>query len=181
MKIFRGLPAVVLAAWVASAGAQTPESGADNSASAATPPAGADAAGNPAPAVPLPDFSTPENAALSIQAAYIAKDLEAAVATQDFMEGSRLMLETFSPILAKDPDMVKQTAQSMETEFRKRIADKGFPDRASMKCSIARKQEVSPTLVKLTEACTFAAGGGSVKDIQVFHGSSGWRLVNVPK
>ena len=127
-----------------------------------------------------PDFSTPEGAIKALEAAYIRHDIDAAVAAKDFGEEARLMLVRINPKSADDPVIVKKTAEVLELSFRKMIAQNGFPDFASLRCSLAKPQHVSQALARVTETCVFPDGGKSVQDLTVFNGAAGWRVVVVP-
>ena len=127
------------------------------------------------------DFTTPENAIRSLEAAYINKDLEAAVAAKDFIEEARLMLFSINPEFSKDPELIRKTADVLELSFRKEIKDSGFPDFAELKCSLGAPENISSTLVKVAERCVFPDGGTSVEDLHVFNGAQGWRVVVVQR
>ena len=126
-------------------------------------------------------FSTPENAIKTLEAAYIKKDLEAAVAARDFLNEAKLMLKNINPELANDPEILKQTTEVLELAFRKEMKEAGFPDFTNLKCSLGKAQNVSPSLVKLTETCIFPDGGTSTEDVHVFKSEKGWRVINVPR
>ena|ERR1700742_96525 len=127
------------------------------------------------------NFDTPESAVQALEAAYVHKDIEAAVAAKDFHEEARLMLQKMNPGLATDAGILKQTSQVLELSFRDQIRKNGFPKFADLRCSIIAKQQVSPTLVRLTEQCVFADGGTSSQDLFTFKGAAGWRVVVVPR
>ncbi|MBL0122453.1 MAG: hypothetical protein IPP88_06870 [Betaproteobacteria bacterium] len=71
-------------------------------------------------------FSTPENAIKTLEAAYIKKDLEAAVAARDFLNEAKLMLKNINPEFANDPEILKQTTEVLELSFRKEMKEAGF-------------------------------------------------------
>ncbi|HKP22240.1 MAG TPA: hypothetical protein VJV39_00130 [Dongiaceae bacterium] len=127
------------------------------------------------------DFTTPQNAIRSLEAAYISKDVEAAVAAKDFNEEARLMLESMDPQFAEDSEMLKKTADVLELSFRKQMKDIGFPDFSSVECSLGEPKTVTSTLVKVPERCVFPDGGVSEEDLHVFNGPTGWRVVVVPE
>jgi len=126
------------------------------------------------------DFSTPENAVRSLEAAYINKNLEAAVEAKDFANEAKLMLNKIKPDFANNPNILKQTSEVLELAFRKEMKEKGFPDFSNLKCSINELQNISSSLVKLTETCVFPDGDNSVQDLYVSKSDKGWRVVNVP-
>jgi hypothetical protein len=79
-------------------------------------------------AVATLDFSTPEGAIKALEAAYISKDIEAAVAAKDFNEEARLMMVRLHPQYANDSEILSKTAEALELSFRKQMREKGFPD-----------------------------------------------------
>jgi hypothetical protein len=125
------------------------------------------------------DFTTPENAIRSLEAAYIDEDLEAAVAAKDFTEEARLMLLSINAEFSKDPDLIGKTANVLELSFRKEMKESGFPDFGGLKCSLGEPEEVTATLVKVVERCVSPDGNATVEDIHVFNGAEGWRVVVV--
>lgn len=125
-------------------------------------------------------LDTPEDAVRSLEQAYIREDIDAAVAAKDFREEARLMLNKLNPEFATDSKVLRQTAEVLELAFRKEMKTKGFPKFKDLKCGFLRKEEVSPTLVKLTEECVFPDGGKSREDIYVTKSKVGWRVVVMP-
>jgi hypothetical protein len=125
-------------------------------------------------------FDTPEGAVRALEAAYAAKDVDAAVGAIDFREEARLLLESTQPDLASDNDVLKLTAQALELSFREQIHDKGFPQFADRRCRFTAKKTVSATLVRLTEECIFPDGAKSVQAVFASRGERGWRVVTVP-
>src|SRR5688500_11054611 len=75
---------------------------------------------------------TPEAAVLRLEAAYRARDLEAAVKAKDFVAEARLMLQSLAsagpnrPDLSSDREVLNQTAEVLELSFRKSIEKNGF-------------------------------------------------------
>jgi hypothetical protein len=127
------------------------------------------------------DFSTPESAIRSLEAAYAAKDLGAAVAAKDFAAEARLMLQKINPQYASDAELLKKTAEVLELSFRQQMRTKGFPDLKGVRCDFTAKTQVSANLVRLTERCRYPDGGESKEDVHVWKGASGWRQVSVPR
>lgn len=125
------------------------------------------------------DFSSPEAAIHTLETAYIAKDIDAAVAAKDFGEEARLMLAGMSPQMASDAEVLGKTAEVLELSFRKEISDRGFPDFRNAKCSLGNPQSLSPTLVRITESCVYSDGTKSTQDLHAFKGQRGWRVVTV--
>jgi hypothetical protein len=125
-------------------------------------------------------FETPEDAVIALERAYIEKNADAAVAAMDFVEEGRQMLQKINPALANDAEIIKQTAETLETSFRNELRTKGFPDFGKLKCSFLGKAQISPELVKLTEQCVSRDGGKSVQDLLVTKRDLGWRVTLPP-
>ena len=121
--------------------------------------------------------NTPEDAVRALEAAYVRKDLDAAVDLKDFVEEARLMLLKLDPQLASDKQMVKETAEVLEQAFRNEIRVSGFPDFKNLKCSFVAKKELAPTLTRLTEECVSPRGEKTVEDVHVTKASGKWRMV----
>ena len=126
------------------------------------------------------DYSTPENAIKSLEAAYINKDLKAAIDAKDFNEEARLMLHNINPKFSSDPVVLKQTAEVLELAFKKEMKTKGFPKFSNLKCSYSVPEELSSNLVKVTETCVFPNNETSLDYVHVFKSEKGWRVVVLP-
>lgn len=126
-----------------------------------------------------PDFTTPEAAIRTLEAAYANRNTDEAVAAKDFNEEARLMVLRINPELAGDAEVLKQTAEVLELAFRKQLKDIGFPDFSSLTCSLSKPEQVTDTLVKVTETCHYQNGETSVEVLHVTKGSNGWRVVVV--
>lgn len=122
---------------------------------------------------------TPESAVRALEDAFVRKDIEAAVNAKDFHAEAKLMLEKLNPEVAKDSEILKQTAQVLELAFRKQIETDGFPDFTGLTCSLSKPTEVADKLVKMVETCVGAAGKTSAQNLYAFKGKDGWRVVVV--
>lgn len=129
---------------------------------------------------PKADFSTPEGAVLMIEAAYRAKDLEAAVAAKDFMVEARVMLTEMGKGLEKDAEILKQTAEVLELSFRAEIQKKGFPDFTGVKSRFVAKEKFKrySDIFAVTEVCDYPDGGASKQKLLVAKTPNGWRVLN---
>lgn len=128
------------------------------------------------------DLSTPEAAVLSLEEAYRAKDLEAAVKCKDFRTEAVLMLEKTMPQFASDEEIVKETTEVLELAFRAEMKQKGFPDFRNVTSTFSNKKSFRDRsdIVELTETCVH---GGSATTSQVVLAKTepGWRMVVIVK
>jgi hypothetical protein len=122
-------------------------------------------------------FDTPEDAVRALERAYTQKDVEAAVAVLDFVEEGRQMLQETNPVAANDPEIIKQTADALELEFRNDLRKNAFPDFGKMSCTFGSKQQMAPGLVKLSEQCVASNGAKLVESRIVMKKDVGWRVV----
>jgi hypothetical protein len=90
------------------------------------------------------------------------------------------MLQETNPLMANDPDVIKQTAELLERSFRSELRTKGFPDSGKLKCPFVRKAAISPDIIKLTEQCVLPEGGKWDQDVLVMKRDNRWRVVLVP-
>jgi hypothetical protein len=125
-------------------------------------------------------FATPEDAVRALEQAYIEKNADAVVAAMDFVEQGRQMLQKINPSLANDPEIIRQTAESLELSFRNELRTKGFADIGKLKCSFLGKAQIAPELVKLTEQCVSPDGGKSLRHVLVAKRDLGWRVTLQP-
>ena len=142
---------------------------------------------------------TPESAVARLEAAYRAKDIEAAVAAKDFVAEARLMLrkldrektatkdfsadpevldKTATKDFSADPEVLDKTAEILEITFRKYIEKDGFPEFADLRCSFEPHERVDDDLVIVHEICIFPDGGSSRQRLYVAKSSRGWRVLN---
>ena len=126
-----------------------------------------------------PDSTTPEGAILKLEEAYQKKDIEAAVAAQDFFAQARLMLTNMGKGLEKDADLLKQTADVLELSFRAEMKKEGFPNFEGLKSRFPKKKAHPKfkDVVEVTEICTFPDGGESTQTLLVAKSEKGWRVV----
>lgn len=127
----------------------------------------------------MTEFDTPENAVRALEEAFKSRDIEAAVHAKDFDAEARLMLQRINPDMARDPEIVKQTAEVLKLGFRKEIEIDGFPDFTGLSCSLAKPIEVGENLVKIVETCRDVSGAKSTHILHAFKGAKGWRVVVV--
>jgi hypothetical protein len=122
-------------------------------------------------------LGTPEDAVRALERAYTQKNVEAAVAVLDFVEEGRQMLQETNPVAANDPEIIKQTAEALELEFRNDLRTNGFPDFGNVSCTFAGKQQIAPGLVKLSEQCVAVDGTRFIEKRIVMQKEVGWRVV----
>lgn len=124
------------------------------------------------------DFSTPERALATLEDAYRAKDMNAAVAAKDFrFEAHELLLNLKNLPEPPDEALIMLTAEVLELAFRKNIEVNGFPDLACVRCQVISKTNLRDTLVELVEECIFPDGGKSTHTLHSAKNESGWHLV----
>jgi hypothetical protein len=131
-------------------------------------------------------YNTPQGALSALEAAYMNKDIEAAVAAKDFFAEARQMLgnlvvkagEDGQPI-SEDVETLNTTAEVLELSFRKDIQENGFPDFSGIQCESVIHQTIAEDLVILRETCQFQDGGSSVQDLYAARSSGGWRIAGV--
>ena len=109
---------------------------------------------------PVADDS-PEAAVQRLEAAYRAKDIEAAVYAKDFVSEARLMLQKIAGAkpggedFSGNPEILRQTAETLELSFRKNIERDGFPDFSEVRCSFEPNEPVHTDLVIVHRTCIF--------------------------
>jgi hypothetical protein len=124
------------------------------------------------------DYTTPERALSSIELAYKKRDIEQAVASKDFLyEAEEMLTSSLSSDLARG-EILKNTAELLEMAYRKNIAENGFPDFASLKCS-ATHIKVSKDEALLNERCLYPDGGYSAQMILAHLTDSGWKIIGI--
>jgi hypothetical protein len=123
------------------------------------------------------DFTTPEGAILCLEDAYRRRDIEAAVACKDFITEAKLMLQKFDEKVRSDPEILKETAETLELAYRKEMSQ-SWPDFANLESFFTDKQPYAEKVVMLTEVCRFPDGLTSRQQILVGKTAKGWRVLN---
>lgn len=125
------------------------------------------------------DLSTPEAAVLSLEEAYRARDVNAAVKCKDFRTEAVLMLQKVSPELAGDEEIITQTTEVLELGFRAEMKDEGFPDFTGVTSTFKDKKPFRgrSDIVELTETCVDGRGSATTNQLVVAKTEPGWRVV----
>ena len=126
------------------------------------------------------DLTTPEAAVLSLEEAYRARDIAAAVKCKDFRTEAMLMLEKLNPELAKDEEIIVQTTEVLELGFRAEMKQKGFPDFRGVTSTFQNKKPFRnrSDIEEMTETCV-RDGGSTTNQVILAKTEPGWRMVVV--
>jgi len=128
------------------------------------------------------DRTTPEGAILTLEDAYRAQDLEAALACRDFELEAKFMLEKVGDgAFSKDEEMVNQTADVLKLGYTAEISN-SFPDFRGVNSTFSDKKPYNGNadVVELTETCT-SASGSSVNKMVVAKTDDGWKVLTIPE
>ncbi len=119
----------------------------------------------------------------SLEAAYTAKDIEAAVAARDFAAEAREMLLAISKgdtTVSKDAGILKQTADVLEQGYRLEMKSKGFPPMATLQCQAVEQTPKRPDLVPMLETCIWPNKSRSTETVYAIKTSAGWKIITLP-
>ena len=122
------------------------------------------------------DYSTPEKALTSLERAYSAKDLEAAVRSKAFYHEAREMLENQPNNAIFSEETIYETAKLIEIQYRKELIENGFPDFSNLDCRSTHKK-INDTLAILTERCIFPDRGMSIQRLKAVKVNDYWKIV----
>ena len=127
------------------------------------------------------DLNTPEGAILSLEDAYRAGDIEAAVRCKDFNIEAELMFEKLGKDRADD-EVLAMTAKVLELGFRSEMKITGFPDFNNVVSTFSDKKsyEGRDDFVQITETCQFDDGTKTKDQLVVAQTPDGWKVVAVP-
>lgn len=128
------------------------------------------------------DRTTPEGAILTLEDAYRAGDLNAALACRDFDLEAKFMLEKVGDgAFSEDEEMVSQTSEVLKLGYMAEIG-KSFPDFHGVTSEFSDKQPYNgrDDVVQLTETCT-STGGSSVNQMVVAKTDDGWKVLTIPE
>lgn len=126
------------------------------------------------------DLTTPQGAILSLEDAYRAKDVEAAIKCKDFEVEARLMMEKINPQLADD-EIIAQTAEVLEMGFRAEMRDTppNF-DGVTSTFSDPEPYNGRDDVVKMIETCDLG-GSTTVNTMYAAKTDAGWKVVFIPE
>lgn len=124
------------------------------------------------------DFNTPEGAILSLEDAYRARDVEAAVKCKDFDTEAKMMLHKLNPEFSDDPELLAKTAEVLELGFRAEMKS-GFPNFDGVTSTFPERKPYQgrDDIVEVTELCTHAGGGTTTNTLHVAKVADGWRVI----
>jgi len=126
-------------------------------------------------------LATPDEALAALEAAYIDKDIERAIACKDFEVEAEVLLRDHPkvPKSAITPEYITEIAATLKQEFRLMIERDGFPKFSDLKCRVVDKRPYSYDKVwVVTEECLFPDSGTSRQEILMALTESGWRVLN---
>lgn len=121
------------------------------------------------------EFETPEAALSSLEAAYKANDLNAAILCKSFEKEAEEMLYARFDKKVITKNVIKETAELLELTYRKSIIDNGFPDFSDIKCEATSEIQPNGNAI-LTEKCLFSDGGYSVQKIKAYKVDGNWKV-----
>ena len=123
------------------------------------------------------DFTTPEGAILCLEDAYRRRDIEAAIAANDFTTQARLMLQKTGFKDYVEDEMIAKTAEALVASFRAHMAAR-WPDFEGLESFFIKREPHSDKVVVVTEVCRFPDGGFSQQEMLVAETPQGWRVLN---
>ena len=126
------------------------------------------------------DYSTPQGALLALEHAYVAQDIEAAVAAKNFTFEGAAMLRNLKSIPDPDPELIQEAAKVLELSFRKHMDTNGFPQFGELKCRVTGTKQLAPDLVELTEECVFPDGYVAQELVHAAKTGDRWGVVVLP-
>lgn len=131
---------------------------------------------------PMHDLSTPESAILSLEDAYRAADMEAALKCKDFDVEAKLMLEKVNTELSDDPELLQQTAEVLKLGFMAEMKEKGFPDFRGITSTFSNQKPYQgrDDIVEITETCNHGNGQTTTNQLTVAKTAAGWKMVMIP-
>jgi len=125
------------------------------------------------------NLETPEGAILSIEKAYINKDIDAAVGCKDFYEEAKSLLSGMNMAVEIDQDIINETAEVLKLSFINNIEEHGFPDFSNIQNAFPERKKIDNTHWVITEVCWFPDGGKSVQLLNTFKSPKGWVVLGV--
>jgi hypothetical protein len=125
------------------------------------------------------DFTTPEGAVLSLDDAYRAGDIDAAVKCKDFTLEAQMILKKLETDLSGDVQVVAETAETLELAYRAELKQKGFPTHPDAVKTTRMKYPVKgrDDLYDVTERFWHKGGTATVNKLLVAKTADGWKVI----
>ncbi len=124
-------------------------------------------------------FASAQEALHALEEAYRCRDLEKAVACKDFRAEARIMLRQLNPLLAEDPEVLDEAAETLEAAFRQHLQSEGFPNFEGVETQIVKLEELpdEPGVFVATELQQLPSGEIHLEYILMAQDESGWRVI----
>ncbi|MFO6421976.1 hypothetical protein [Motilimonas sp. KMU-193] len=122
------------------------------------------------------DFSSPESAIKSLEAAYANQDMQKAMEARDFHAEAYLMIADVNKEYLSDPEIMLETEKVLKLGFQTEMKN-GLPDFSGVECVLKDKETLKNNVVRFVEICKFPGGGQSKQYVHAYKGKNGWRFV----
>ena len=125
------------------------------------------------------NYSTPQGVVAAFDDAYDRHDIDGLVAARDLMFEAREHLGR-ARASAPDEETARETAKTLESEYRDRIRRLGFFERNLRACQYVTTLTVGEAHVRVVEACR-SPGDGDISGTmfpayEVIRSEDGWRI-----
>lgn len=121
------------------------------------------------------NHTTPEGAILCLEDAFTQGDINAAVACKDFQKEASHMLGRV-PNLELTPDVISQTAETLEMAFRNFFVDHGMPNYSGTERAFTEREFEDDDTVVITEFCRHPDGTMTADRIWVYRINGLWKV-----
>ncbi len=125
-------------------------------------------------------YDSPENAILSLEAAYNNKDLEGILNSKDFIAEAKIILEkaTYRYDL-DDAELISETAGLLKLSLIRSIQENGFPNFSNVKVEFSPLSLYNDTLYYLEEKVTYPDGEHQYNKIFLTVDGFEWKVATI--
>jgi len=126
------------------------------------------------------NYSTPENAILSLELAYTNKDLEAVLNSKDFIAEAKIILENASYEYGlSDNELISETAELLKLTLIRSLQENGFPDFIDAQVEFSGLSFYKDNLHHIEEIITYPDGTCYNNKIFLIFDGFEWKVATI--
>lgn len=125
------------------------------------------------------NYTTPVEAIISLEKAYVNQDLDAVLDSKDFVAEARIIIAQRSDDDYNDEETVLEVAQLLKLALIKSIKDNGFPDFTGVNRDYSDTYHVSGNLYTIIEEIFYDDGTFYVNKIFLTVNNNVWKVAMI--
>jgi len=122
-------------------------------------------------------YNTPEEAIISLETAYTAKDLEAVIASKDFGAEAKIILESKSYEITDD--LIIEVAKLLELSLTKSLSDNGYPNFKAARREFSKLDKLKDNIYFIEERIFYPDNTCHINEIFLSNKDGLWKVAMV--